>query len=255
MTTSGAQPPIPIGLPNILDTLKRLGFGAAVAVPDSWLGEILVRIEQEPTMRLVRATHEEEALAIACGIRLGGVRTAMFVQNAGLLSMGAGMVSLAQRYQFPLLMLVSYRGTVEDPVFYHVPKGRVTEPVSRASALAYVRADRTGRSVRRSKRPQPMPRKHRARSRCCCRGRTSNGERQAAEQGRLLSGARGQAAGSMRLSSPPSAMRPICGPPCITRRRISTSRMRWASRCRWRSALRSRSRRGRCSWSKATARC
>ena len=31
-------------------------------------------------MRLVRATHEEEALAIACGIRLGGVRTALLVQ-------------------------------------------------------------------------------------------------------------------------------------------------------------------------------
>jgi sulfopyruvate decarboxylase subunit alpha len=127
---------------EILDTLKRLGFGVAIAVPDSWLGEILVRIEQDSTIRLVRATHEEEALAIACGSRLGGVRTAMFVQNAGLLSMGAGMVSLAQRYQFPLLMLVSYRGTVEDPVFYHVPKGRVTEPVLKGIGLAYAVADR-----------------------------------------------------------------------------------------------------------------
>jgi sulfopyruvate decarboxylase subunit alpha len=127
---------------ELLDTLKRLGFGIAVAVPDSWLGEVLVRIEQEPSMRLIRATHEEEALAIACGARLGGVRTAMFVQNAGLLSMGAGMVCLAQRYQFPLLMLVSYRGTPEDPVFYHIPKGRATEPVLRGLGLPHVRADR-----------------------------------------------------------------------------------------------------------------
>ena len=127
---------------ELLDTLKRLGFGAAVTVPDSWLGETLVRIEREPTMRLVRATHEEEALAIACGARLGGVRTAMLIQNAGLLSMGAGMVCLAQRYQFPLLMLVSYRGTPEDPVFYHIPKGRATEPVLNGLGLAHVRADR-----------------------------------------------------------------------------------------------------------------
>ena len=127
---------------EILETLRRLGFGAAVAVPDGWLGEILVRIEQEPTMRLVRATHEEEALAIACGIQLGGVRTVLIVQNAGLLSMGAGMVCLAQRYQFPLPMLVSYRGTAEDPVFYHIPKGRATEPVIQGLGLAYVRADR-----------------------------------------------------------------------------------------------------------------
>lgn len=127
---------------EILDTLKRLGFGAAVAVPDSWLGEILVRIEQQPSMKLVRATHEEEALAIACGLRLGGVRTALFVQNAGLLSMGAGMVCLAQRYQFPLLLLVSYRGTAEDPVFYHIPKGRATEPVLNGLGLAHARTDR-----------------------------------------------------------------------------------------------------------------
>ena len=127
---------------ELLDTLKHLGFGMAVAVPDSWLGEILMRIEREPTMQLVRATHEEEALAIACGARLGGIRTAMFIQNAGLLSMGSGMVCLAQRYQFPLLILVSFRGTPDDPVFYHIPKGRATEPVLEGLGLAHVRADR-----------------------------------------------------------------------------------------------------------------
>jgi sulfopyruvate decarboxylase subunit alpha len=127
---------------DVLNTLKRLGFAAVVSVPDGWLGKILVRIEHEPAMRLVRATHEEEALAIACGLRLGGIRTALLVQNAGVLSMGAGMVSLAQRYQFPLLMLVSYRGTPEDPVFYHVPKGRVTEPVFRGVGLSYACVDR-----------------------------------------------------------------------------------------------------------------
>ena len=126
---------------EVLNTLKRLGFGAVVSVPDGWLGGILVRIEKEPAMHLLRATHEEEALAIACGLRLGGVRTALLVQNAGVLSMGAGMVTLAQRYQFPLLMLVSYRGTPEDPVFYHVPKGRVTEPVFAAIGLSHACVD------------------------------------------------------------------------------------------------------------------
>ena len=50
---------------EVLETLKRLGVRVAVTVPDSWLGEILVRIEREPEMSLIRATHEEEALAIA----------------------------------------------------------------------------------------------------------------------------------------------------------------------------------------------
>lgn len=141
MTTSQAQALEAHRPSAVLDSLKRLGFGAVVAVPDGWLGEILVRIEQEPTIKLVRATHEEEALAIACGTRLGGLRTAMLVQNAGVLSMGAGMVSLAQRYQFPILMLVSYRGSVQDPVFYHAPKGRVTEPVFKGLGLAHALTD------------------------------------------------------------------------------------------------------------------
>ena len=128
---------------ELLSTLKRLGFRIAVAVPDSWLGEVLVRLQDDGSMQLVRATHEEEALAIACGTRLGGLRTVMFVQNAGLLSMGAGMVCLAQRYQFPLLMLVSYRGTADDPVFYHIPKARATEPVISGLGLAHCRTDRT----------------------------------------------------------------------------------------------------------------
>ena len=39
-------------------------------------------------------------------------------------------------------MLVSYRGTPEDPVFYHVPKGRVTEATLQAWRLRYAIADR-----------------------------------------------------------------------------------------------------------------
>ena len=122
---------------ELLETLKQIGIQVAVTVPDGWLGELLVHIEQDPQIALIRATHEEEALAIACGARLGGARSALIVQNVGLLSMGAGMVCLAQRYQFPLLILASYRGTPEDAVFYHIPKGRVTEPVLRGFGLGY----------------------------------------------------------------------------------------------------------------------
>ncbi len=127
---------------EILETLKRLGIRVAVTIPDSWLGELLLRIEREPEISLIRATHEEEALAIACGARLGGARTALIVQNAGLLSVGAGMVSLAQRYQFPLLILASYRGSPDDPIFFHIPKGRVTEPVLSGLGLGHAVADR-----------------------------------------------------------------------------------------------------------------
>ena len=120
-----------------LAALKKAGFRVAVCVPDSWLGGILKQIDEDPAMTLVRATHEEEALAIACGARLGGARAVLLVQNVGLLTMGAGMVSLAMRYQFPILIVASYRGSPRDPVFYHIPKGRATEPVLQGLGLRY----------------------------------------------------------------------------------------------------------------------
>jgi sulfopyruvate decarboxylase subunit alpha len=126
---------------DALAALKRLGVRVAVSVPDSWLGGIAERIEADGDMTLVRATHEEEALAIACGARLGGARPVLLVQNAGLLSMGAGMVALALRYQFPVLILAPFRGSARDPVYYHVAKGRVTEPVLRGLGVMYAIAD------------------------------------------------------------------------------------------------------------------
>lgn len=144
--TGREKPETPHRPSELLEALKRLGMRVAVSVPDGWLGEILIRIEREPSISLVRATHEEEALAISCGARLGGARTVLIIQNVGLLSMGAGMVCLAQRYQFPLLILASYRGTPADAVFYHIPKGRVTEPVLRGLGLGYAVAD-PGRAI------------------------------------------------------------------------------------------------------------
>lgn len=126
---------------TLLDTLERIGIDVAVTVPDGWLGELLVQIEERAQITLIRATHEEEALAIACGARLGGKRSVLVMQNVGLLCMGAGMVALADRYRFPLLMIASYRGTPDDPVFYHIPKGRVTEPVLNGFGVDYAVCD------------------------------------------------------------------------------------------------------------------
>lgn len=124
-----------------LAALKKVGVRVAVCVPDSWLGGIMDQIDRDPDMLLIRATQEEEALSISCGARLGGARTVLLIQNVGLLTMGAGMVSLAMRYQFPILILASYRGSPRDPVFYHIPKGRVTEPVLQGFGLRYAVAN------------------------------------------------------------------------------------------------------------------
>lgn len=138
MTANGAARP-----QEVLAALRTMDFRVAVGVPDSWIGGLMAAIEREPGIMMIRATHEEEALAIACGARLGGARTVLVIQNIGLLTMGSGLVALAMRYQFPVLILAPFRGSPRDPVYYHVAKGRVTEPVLQAYGLPYAVASPT----------------------------------------------------------------------------------------------------------------
>ena len=84
---------------------------------------------------------------MACGAALVEARAAVVIQNAGLLNCGAVIASLVHLYRIPCLFLVSYRGDERDPVYYHAPKGRVTETTLAAWSIRYARAERGERIV------------------------------------------------------------------------------------------------------------
>ena len=67
------------------------------------------------------------------------------IQNAGLLNCGAIVGSLVHLYRIPCFFLVSYRGDERDPTYYHVPKGRATEPTLDAWSIRYAKAAGPGR--------------------------------------------------------------------------------------------------------------
>ena len=73
----------------------------------------------------------------------------MLIQNAGLLNCGGILAGLVELYHLPCFFIVSLRGDHRDPVYYHAPKGRVTEETLRAWRLPYARADQ----ARRPRRP------------------------------------------------------------------------------------------------------
>jgi sulfopyruvate decarboxylase subunit alpha len=116
----------------------------AAAVPDTWIGALTAAVRRSPRIRVVDAAREEEAVAIACGAALGGGRGAALMQNAGFLNCGGVLASLVELYRIPCVLVVSFRGDWRDPVYYHAPKGRVTEATLAAWRLPWARAERTG---------------------------------------------------------------------------------------------------------------
>src|SRR5919202_5252210 len=88
--------------------------------------------DEDAEMTLVRLAKEEEGIGISAGAHFAGVKSAMLMQNHGFLQSVNGLVSLAQLYRIPLLMLISYRGEFGERDPWQTEGGGATEAVLQA---------------------------------------------------------------------------------------------------------------------------
>src|ERR1700682_1933804 len=132
------------GAERIVAGREAAGVTLAASVPDTWIGRLMAAVRKSKGIRAVDVAREEEAVAVACGANLAGSPGAVLVQNAGLLKCGGILAGLVELYRIPCFFIVSFRGDDRDPIYYHAPKGRVTEATLKAWRLPYAIADRTG---------------------------------------------------------------------------------------------------------------
>jgi len=104
---SAGSPPAPAQ--RLVDLLQSLGVTHLVTVPDNTSAPILQVAETE-AIRLLYATREGEAIALASGLWLGGALPAVLIQNTGFLEAGDALRGTASRMGAPLLLLVTCRG-------------------------------------------------------------------------------------------------------------------------------------------------
>ncbi|HUF47384.1 MAG TPA: thiamine pyrophosphate-binding protein [Vicinamibacterales bacterium] len=126
----------------IHDGLKGCGVRIVSALPETWLVHLIRLADADPDMTLVRLAKEEEGVGISAGAHLAGVKSAMLMQNHGLLAAVNGIVSCAQLYRIPLLMLISHRGSFGERDPWQTEGGGVTIPVLDALNIAWTRLER-----------------------------------------------------------------------------------------------------------------
>jgi sulfopyruvate decarboxylase subunit alpha len=97
--------------------------------------------DDDPDMQLVRLAKEEEGVGISAGAYLAGVKSAMLMQNHGFLASVNGIVSCAQLYRIPLLMLISHRGEFGERDPWQTEGGGVTEDLLRALRIPFAYLD------------------------------------------------------------------------------------------------------------------
>ena len=126
----------------VYEALKKCGIGLVSALPETWLVHLIRMAEDDPQMILVRLAKEEEGVGISAGAHFAGVKSAMLMQNHGFLASVNGIVSLAQLYSHPaLLMLISHRGHFGERDPWQTEGGLATEPVLRALGIPFAFLD------------------------------------------------------------------------------------------------------------------
>ena len=150
---------MPVSVTNsrlIYDALKACDVRIMSALPETWLVHLIRMAAEDPEVTLVRLAKEEEGIGISAGAHLAGVQSALLMQNHGFFAAINPIISLAQFYKIPLLMLISYRGHLGEKDPWQTQGGLATEPLLRALNIPYCLVSSPGEVARRIKDAQTM---------------------------------------------------------------------------------------------------
>ena len=110
----------------IYNGLKDAGINFIVSVPCVNLSRLLEMIDEDDEIIHVPVTREEEGIGLCAGAFLGGKKPAILMQNSGLGNSINALKSLTELYEFPLLMIMSHRGTKGENICGQIPMGQST---------------------------------------------------------------------------------------------------------------------------------
>ena len=125
----------------IFSELKAAGVSQISYVPDAGHARLIRIAHDDPAMKTIVLTTEEEGVAIAAGAWLGGDKSAVLLQSSGVGNC-INMLSLANSCRFPLLMLVTMRGEWAEFNPWQVPMGQATPTVLEAMGLTVFRLEK-----------------------------------------------------------------------------------------------------------------
>ena len=140
----------------IYDALKGAGVRVVSALPETGLVHLLRLADDEPEMIRGRLANAEQGVGSSAGAHFAGVKSAMLMQNHGFLASVNGIVSCAQLYRIPLLMLISARGEFGERDPWQTEGGLVTTHLLDALRIPFDRLDAGDHVAKRIAKAQTL---------------------------------------------------------------------------------------------------
>lgn len=100
---------------TFVDETKRQGFGLWTGVPCSYLKPFINYVIDEPELSYIGAANEGDAVGIAAGADLAGVRSIVMFQNSGFGNTVNPITSLNMIFKVPALVITTLRGEPGGP--------------------------------------------------------------------------------------------------------------------------------------------
>ncbi len=122
---------------TVLENLKEHDVRLMTYVPDNMLIPLIDGAKDDPHWTSFTATREEEAIGIACGADMAGMRAVVLMQSSGFGNTVNALASFAVPYQLPLLMIISERGVFGEYNSVQMPIVRTIRPTFDALGIPY----------------------------------------------------------------------------------------------------------------------
>jgi sulfopyruvate decarboxylase TPP-binding subunit len=99
---------------NLVNALREAGIDFVAYLPETRMSEMLPVLQSDAAFTLVPVASEAEAVGIAAGAALGGKQAAVYMEGTGVFVSAYNLLTVGERYGVPILLLVSYIGSMED---------------------------------------------------------------------------------------------------------------------------------------------
>jgi sulfopyruvate decarboxylase TPP-binding subunit len=124
---------------NLVHSLRSAGIDFMTYLPETRLSQIIPLLQNDSHFQLAPVGSEAEGVSIAAGAALGGKVVASYMEGTGVYVACYNILTVGVRYGVPMLLVVSYVGSLEDQrnSFLYVQRGIKLIPQLEALEVQY----------------------------------------------------------------------------------------------------------------------
>jgi sulfopyruvate decarboxylase subunit alpha len=121
----------------IVSGLKQAGINFVSMLPDSDFTDAQKAVMADGNFTCVPASNEAIAFGVCAGAWLGGKKPALLITTDGIVASSFPLTTLNLAKNIPVLMVVPYRGSLGDGIWFVGPMALTTEPLLKDLQVAY----------------------------------------------------------------------------------------------------------------------